>query len=323
MNNLRVWGAVAAVVILLLLPLLTNNYIQYVVNLMVIYAVLAIGLNFILGYSGLLAFAHIALMGVGAYTTAVLTARFAVPFYLAAPAGAGLATIIGLALAVPALRVSGLYLAMVTFAFAELVHWVFLHWVQVTAGSQGITVPPAQLFGRSIADDRSSYYLILVFALFMIVLAKLLLESKLGRALVAVRDCEIAAQCSGINVAFTKIASFGISAFYAGVAGAMFALAIRFIAPQNFSLPQLILAFSIVVIGGASTLAGSIIGAILLTALPELLRGVQAWQEVTYGFLLILFVIFAPKGIAGMMMAHRWLGREVLVRGWQGLGRRE
>lgn len=319
MLSSRPWGPFAVIAVLLVVPVLTDNYMQYVINLMVTYTILAIGMNFILGYSGLLAFAHVALMGIGAYTTGLLMARAGTPFYIAVPAGAGLATIVGLSIAIPSLRVSGLYLAMVTFAFAELVRWILIHWTDVTLGSQGVTIPPADLFGWQLRDDTTIYYLILAMALLLVGLAKLLLQSKLGRSFVAVRDCEIAAQCSGINVAFTKITSFVVSAFYAGMAGAMFALSVRFIAPQSFSLSQLILIFGIVVIGGASTLAGSIIGAILLTSLPELLRGAQAWQEMIYGLLLMLFVIFAPKGIAGYLLDHGWLKPEILVRGWRGL----
>lgn len=317
MNALRRWSSVAAFAVLCLVPFITNDYVQFVINLMIVYAVVGIGMNFILGYTGLLAFAHVAFMGIGAYTTGLLMAKLGVPFYIAIPAGAASATLVGLGVGIPALRVSGLYLAMVTFAFAELVRWILVHWHAVTQGVDGVTVPPAKLFDWELRGADDIYYLILLIAFLLIGLAKMIIESKLGRAFVAVRDCEIAAKCSGINVASTKITAFALSAFYAGVGGAMFALVVAFIAPQSFALFQLTLVFAIVVIGGASTLAGSIVGAVLLTTLPELLRDAQAWQEIIYGFLLVAFVIFAPRGIAGFLLSNGWLPREVLVRGWR------
>ena len=317
MNFQRRWILLAVLIALFALPLLTNEYVQYVLNLVLVYVVVAIGMNFILGYTGLLAFAHVAFMGIGAYTTGLLMARIGLPFYVAVPAGTILATLAGLLVGVPALRVSGLYLAMVTFAFAELVRWVLINWRQVTLGVDGVTVPPARVFGWEVRGADDVYFVVLPVTLTLIALAKVIIDSKLGRAFVAVRDCEIAAQCSGIDIASTKIISFALSALFAGAGGALFALVVAFISPSSFGLFQLTLVFATVVIGGASTLAGSIIGAVLLTGLPEVLRQAQAWQEIIYGFLLVAFVIFAPKGIAGFLLARSWLPRELMIRNWR------
>lgn len=300
-----------------LAPLITDGYTQYILNLVFVYIVVSIGLNFIIGFAGLFAFSHAAFMGIGAYTVALLATRVDVPFLLAIPIGGLAAGAVGCLVGIPALRVSGLYLAMVTMAFGELLQWILTHWKEVTRGVDGITVPAAKLFGWTIRSDNEVYYVILVVVFVMILLAKRILESKLGRAFVAVRESETVAMCNGINVARTKTIAFGLSAFYAGIGGALLALTLHYIAPNGFGLIQTILHFCIVVIGGIGSLAGSIIGALLLTILPEVLREAQQLQEIAYGFLLVAFVIFAPRGIAGFLRTYGCLPREILVSGWR------
>lgn len=312
----RRWAGPAALAALCFLPLLTDSYTQYLVNLVLAYIVIGIGLNLLLGYAGQFAFAHSAFMGIGAYTTALLMARMAVPFWLALPAGGSLAAALGWLVGLPALRMRGLYLAMATLAFTELVQWVLIHWKAVTLGTDGVNVPPASLLGLPLGGDKAIYYPILVVTAAMTLLARRILASRYGRAFVALRDSEPAAQAAAVSLARYKTLAFALSAFYAGIGGGLFALALRYVVPDGFGLFQVIIHFAIVMVGGLGTFAGPLIGSALLTALPELLRGFQAYQEIAYGILLVLVVLCMPGGVAGFLLSRGWLRREALVADW-------
>ena len=182
------------------------------------------GLNFLLGYAGQFSFAHAALMGIGAYVAALLSARLDVSFWIALPlAGVGAAGI-GLLAALSAMRLKRVYLALVTVAFAELIVWVLNNWRVVTLGTDGVSLPPPSLFGWEVDGDKRIFYVVLAATAFMWWLAHRILQSHIGRAFIAIRENEILAQCSGINVPLTKSVVFALSAFYAGVGGALFAL---------------------------------------------------------------------------------------------------
>lgn len=314
----RLGGPLLAVA-LLFVPLLTDNYTQYVVNLILVYVIIGIGLNFLLGYAGQFAFAHSALMGVGAYTTALLTYRVGLSYWIALPASGVVAMLIGSLGALPAMRMKRVYLALVTLAFAELIQWVLIHWKDVTLGTDGIGVREPSLFGWEIRGDTSVFYLILAVTALLYVLARRIVESKIGRSFVAIRENEIVAQCNGIDIALTKGIVFALSAFYAGIGGSLYALTLGYIVPDGFGLFQLVIHFSVVVIGGLLSLFGSVIGAVILTTLPELLRGFQALQEIIYGLLLMGFIVFMPTGMAGVLKRWRLLPEEVMSRGWRRL----
>lgn len=277
---------------LLVLSFFADAYTQYLINLMLTYIVIAQGLNLILGFAGMFAFAHGAFMGIGAYTSALLVTKLNVPFLIAMPTAGIAAALVGCAIGIPAIRVSGLYLAMVTVGFSEILQWVLKHWKSVTGGPDGIIVPSPVFFGIEFRSDFHTFAIILAVTMLMTLLAQGIIRSRLGRAFVAIRDSEIAAQCNGVNVARTKVFAFTISAFYAGVGGSLFSLTQHYINPENFNLYQTILQFCMVIVGGAASLVGPFIGAAILTWLPELLRNAQALQEIGYGLLLIVFVIF-------------------------------
>jgi branched-chain amino acid transport system permease protein len=313
------WFAPVFLVLLLFLPLSTDRYVQYILNLVLVYVVIAIGLNLLLGYAGQFAFAHAALMGIGAYTAALLMYRLHWSFWIALPAAGIVATIIGSLGALPALRMKRVYLALVTLAFAELIQWVLIHWKALTYGTDGVKVAAPEFLGWSLKGDHRMYYLLLAVTIILYIIGKRIVESRLGRSFVAIRENEIVAQCNGINIAFTKGVVFGLSAFYAGIGGAMFAITLGFIVPDGFGMFQLVLHFSIVVIGGLISMYGSVLGAIVLTTLPELLRGFQSVQEMIFGVLLIIFVIFMPFGLAGLGKKKGILPDEILSRNWRDL----
>lgn len=322
-TTIQLWLKRLLIPLLLIVPFFTDRYVQYVLNLIMIYVIVGIGLNFLLGYAGQFAFAHAALMGIGAYACALLMSRLAVPFWIALPLAGIVATLVGSLVALPAMRMKRVYLALVTLAFAELIQWILIHWKAVTLGTDGVSLPPTQVFGFKLAGDHPMAYLILFVTVVMYVLGQRIVTSRFGRALVALRENEIVAQCSGINIARTKLLVFALSSFYAGIGGGLFALALGFIVPDGFGLFQLVVHFSMVVIGGLISMYGSVIGAVVLTALPELLRDFQWLQEIIYGFTLVIFILFMPYGIAGLGKKAGILPREILVRGWQDLERRE
>jgi branched-chain amino acid transport system permease protein len=322
MATLHRWFAPLFLAVLVVAPLFTDRYIQYVVNLVLVYVILGIGLNLLLGYAGQFAFAHAALMGIGAYTTALLMFRLGVSFWIAMPVAGLLATAIGLLCALPALRMKRVYLALVTLAFAELIQWGLIHWKGLTFGTDGVKVAAPEFLGMSLKGDHRMYYLLLFVTVVLYVVGKRIVESRIGRSFVAIRENEIVAQCNGISVSRTKGVVFALSAFYAGIGGALFAVTLGFIVPDGFGLFQLVVHFSIVVIGGLISMYGSVLGAVLLTTLPELLRGVQYLQEMIYGVLLMIFVVFMPAGLAGLGKRKGWLPDEILSRNWRALAKR-
>lgn len=310
----KTWATAALVLALLAcLPLATNGYTQYIANLVLVYVTIGIGFNILLGFAGQFAFASAAFMGIGSYVTAILSSNFGIPFWLCIPAAGLVALVIGAACAVPALRVASIYLALVTFAFAELMVWVFVNWKWMTNGSNGISVATPTLFGFRLSGDTSIYYLLLPCVAVSYWLSVRILKSAVGRAFVMIRENEIVARCNGIDVARTKMIAFGLSAFFGGLGGAFFAYTVGFILPSSFGVLQLIVHIAIVVIGGMGSLAGPILGAVILTVIPEYLRDFQSLQEILFGGTLIVVAIFMPRGLAGLMKRIRLLPQDRLV----------
>lgn len=304
-------------VALCFIPTIADPYIQYLVNLVLAYIVVAIGQMIVLGFAGQFAFANAAFMGIGAYTVALLTSRVGVSFWIALPVAGALCALLGGIVGLPALRISRVYLSIVTLAFGEMVTWVFLYWKSVTRGTNGAKVIRPDTFGIDFRSDTAIFYVVLIVTALLTIAARQLLASRYGRAFVSIRENELVARCNGINVPLYKTLAFTISAFYAGIGGGLFAFALGFIVPYGFGMLQLVLHFAIVMVGGLGYLSGAILGAIVLTVLPEVLRGVQAAQEITYGALLMLFIVFMPRGLAGMLIDRRILPPEVLVQGWR------
>lgn len=311
----------ALLLLLILIPFAIDPYFLYLANMMLTYIVVAIGFNVLIGYAGQFGFANAAFMGIGAYTTALLGSRLGLPYPIVLPLSGLLAALLGGLTAIPAMRMKTIYLAMVTLAFAQFCQWVFIQWKTVTLGTAGVSVPYPNLFGIVAADDFWVYYIVLGVTTACVFITSRLLTSPIGRAFVAVRENEIMARCCGVNVAATKMAAFCISAFLAGIGGSLFAISLRYVVPDGFGLFQLTLHFSMVLIGGVGSLIGAALGAIFLTALPELLRGFQAFQEIIYGGMLVAVVLFMPAGIAGTLHRYGWLPREILVRGWRQFAR--
>ena len=291
----------AAVVVLMVLPFLTNDYVQYVINLILVYGLVAVGFNIVLGYLGQLAFANTAFFGVGAYSLGIMMEQFGMPFW-AALLPAGLAGgITGLLVGLPALRLKGYYLAIVTLALGELLRWGYIHGGVLTHGSSGLAVPPLSLPFYPITSDRQRYFVLLVVIALTLWATSNLLRSRVGRAWVAIRDNEFAAASLGFSPALYKVAAFGWSGFVVGLSGALFAALIGRIAPESFNLHQLLLQFAIVMVGGLGSISGSLLGAVLLTAAPEILRNFPGAEEIVFSLLLIVVLLFMPRGFVGLL----------------------
>ena len=299
---------------LLALPLLMNDYRQYIINLMLIYCLVSVGFNIVLGYLGQLAFANAALFGIGAYSTGILMEQLDVPFWLALPSSALIGAIAGTLIGLPALRLKSYYLAIATLVFGELLRWAYIHGGELTRGSSGLPVSTATVFGFPIDTETRKYYVFLIVTLVMLWATRNLIRSRIGRAWVAIRENELAAASLGISPALYKIAAFTWSGAVVGVAGALFAVLLGRIEPESFNLNQLLLHFTFVMIGGLGNMVGSILGSVVLTAAPEILRNFPGFEEIVFSLLLIGVLLFMPHGIGGLLVAHISSLREKLFR---------
>jgi len=280
-------------------------YVLYIANLILTYTVLAIGLDVLLGRAGQFAFAHIAFYGIGIYTTAQITNHTGIPFFVAIIAGAALASAVSVLIAIPATRLRSVYLALATFAFAEAAQWVFNNWDAATSGPNGLRITSAHMFGYVLENDRDAFPAVLILTGLVVIATVLLTHSSLGRNMRAIRDSEHVALASGVRVQRVKIAAFAISAAYAGIAGGLFTLFQSFVHPDSLGFDLIVLVLTMVVIGGLGTLPGVILGVLLLGLMPEVLRNLREWQELIYGLILILAVIFMPRGIWGLVTDRR------------------
>lgn len=299
----RVLGG-AALAILLLAPFWLGPYGIYLLSLFCIYVMVTVGLNILTGLTGQISLGHVAFFGIGAYTAALLATKVGVPLLVGVPIGGLLSAFVGFLLGLPALRVRGHYLAMVTLAFGEIVQQVMIQWKDVTNGIDGVHVPAPALLGLALSKERGMYYLNLVVMLALLAAAANLTRGATGRAFKALRSGELAAQAAGVDLQRYKVLAFSVSAFYTGVAGALFGPLVGFISAEYFGLFQSVLYLMMIVLGGLGSLAGSIVGAAIFTVLPELLRRFEQMHELVYGVLLLMAVVFMPRGIAGLL--YRW-----------------
>jgi branched-chain amino acid transport system permease protein len=299
------------------LPQVLPDYFLYIGNLLMMYAILAIGLDILLGWSGQFAFAHIAFYGIGIYATALLNMRLGVPFVLGMPIAAALAALIGFLIALPATRLRTVYLALATFAFAECAQWVFRTWDSVTKGPDGLRISAPEIFGYVIGTDRGAMPVIAIILALVLAGTLYLVRSRLGRSLCAIRDSEHVAAASGIDVKRTKVMAFTISALYAGVAGGTYTLFQSFVHPDGLGVWTLVLVLTMTVVGGSGTIGGVILGVILLGLLPEVLRmaprRLLVWQEFAYGLILTLAIMFMPRGFWGLFRGQAQMREKVAL----------
>jgi branched-chain amino acid transport system permease protein len=321
-QDLRVFPSPAAKIslallglVLLGLPLYAGKYIVFVTCICGVSVVGALGLNILTGYTGLISMGTAGFMGIGAYTAAISASKAGFPFLVAFPLAGALAALAGLIVGVPTLRLRGMYLVVTTLAFEFIVEHVIYHWESLTQSDKGIKLPPADLFGYQLNSYGSFYYIILVFAFATAVFAKNLALSRTGRALVAVRDRDIAAEMIGVHLAKYKILAFVTSSFILGLAGALYAYLLGIIGPDHFTFGQSVLYIAMIIVGGMGTVLGSILGAVFMVLLPEVINAVSgplasaypvfssrigAVSVTVYGLVIVFFLLFEPNGLFGI-----------------------
>jgi branched-chain amino acid transport system permease protein len=287
--------------------------VQHMANMIGIFVIGAHGLNLLTGYTGQISLGHGAFMGVGAYTSSILFMKAGWPFWLSLPA-AGLVTAgVGMIFGVPSLRLRGLYLAIATMAAQFIIEYAMRNWTSLTGGSAGLNVDRPSFLGFALDTDRSYYYLILVLAIASTLFLKNLLRTKTGRAMVAIRDRYLSAEIMGVNLFKYRLLAFGISSFYVGVAGGLFAHYNLVVSDEAFTIGLSIQYLAMVIIGGLGHVLGAIFGTIFMVLLPEVLRipteilsniypNIFAifgtLRELVFGLVIVLFLIFEPDGLA-------------------------
>jgi len=280
------------------LPFLLNKYYLDVLITAGIYIVLALGLNIIVGLAGLLVLGYIAFYAVGAYAYAILGTQYHLSFFVALPLAALLALLFGFVLGLPTLRLRGDYLAIVTLGFGEIVRIVLNNWDGLTGGPNGIMgIPKPALFGLSLGRQPHLYLLVLIMIGLVSFLIGRLNDSRLGRALVAMREDETAARACGVDTTRLKMLAFGLSAAVAGMMGVVFAAKMNFVSPESFTFWESVMILCMVVLGGMASIPGVILGALVLVVIPEWLRPVQNYRMLIFGASMAAMMVFRPQGL--------------------------
>jgi branched-chain amino acid transport system permease protein len=298
-------------------PLYLSTYWLGVINLIGITIIAATGLNILTGYCGQLSVGHAGFIAVGAYTSAILTTRLEWPFLVAIVASGLMAGLIGVIFGVSSLRVKGFYLAIATIAAQIIIIWVINHMTSITGGFLGMNVARAEIFGITFRSASSLFFLIMTAAVIVVFFAKNLVRTRVGRAFVAIRDNDLAAEVMGINLFRYKLLAFFIGCFLAGIAGSLTAHQISYVSTEHFSITDSILYIGIVIIGGAGSTLGPILGVIFIRLLQQGVIQVSPWLESTipglqsgftagigpllFGLAIVLFLVLEPRGLA-----HRW-----------------
>ena len=311
----RVWLWVGLFLVFVIIPAISGPYLFYVLNMIGIAGIAAIGLNLLMGFTGQISLGHGAFFGVGAYAAAILATRVHFPFWISVPSAGVIAALVGMIFGIPSGRLKHLYLTIATLAGQFIIEYVLVHWESLTQGTMGIILPTATIFGFELSGDVSFYIVIYLCLVFMTWMAVNIVRTKFGRAFIAIRDNDRAAEGMGIPLFGYKLLSFAISSFYAGIAGALWAYYNISLTAEPFTLSLSIEYIAMVIIGGLGNIAGSIYGAVFITLLNEGLRWltqivmnigpvtgiaitIAPLREFFFGLAIVLFILFEPKGLA-------------------------
>jgi branched-chain amino acid transport system permease protein len=318
---------------LIAFPFIAPNYYIYMANYMAINVIVTVGLNILVGYTGQISLGHAGFFAIGAYATVLLMTGLHLPFLLAIILGAFISAFFGFVLGLPALRLEGPYLAIATLGFGMAITQVIGRW-QVFGGRMGLETPDLNFFSIVIESDRQLYFLIVTFTVLLVMAARNLMKTRVGRAFIAIRDSDIAAETMGVNLTFYKTLAFAISAFYAGIAGGLFAFLMGFINPSTFNFILSIYFLAFVIVGGLGSILGSIMGGVVMTwlilvldkvqELPYLgealisfsekfmnLAGLPNIASIIFGLIIILLVVFEPLGLYGF-----WIRTKIYWKTW-------
>ena len=299
-KTVQLLSALIAVLAAVFPLFLGNQYVFHVLIIAGVYMVLAISLNLLLGCTGLFSLGHAAFYGIGAYASALFSLKLNLPFAAAFLFSGIITSVVGGLVAFPALRLKGIFLAIGTMGFNEIVRLLAINLDSVTGGPAGLPgISKPNLFGLAITEPSEYYVAVLVFVLVTYFIFRRFLASRPGRALIAIRDDEIAARSMGIHVTSYKVAAFVISSFFAGLAGSFFAHYMTYISPDNFGLSESFGILAMIALGGIGNLTGSAAGALLLIVVPEAFRFLQDYRQLIYGFTIVIIMLVLPQGVAG------------------------
>ena len=306
-------GIVAVSLFALAFPFVFSMYQTNIMTTALIYVVVGLGLNIVVGLAGLLDLGYVAFYLVGAYTYALLNLHFGLGFWTVLPIGALFAFLFGIILGFPVLRLRGDYLAIVTLGFGEILRLIMENWNEFSSGPSGIAnIPRPGFFGIELSLHQNIiwvYFVMLAMAVFTIFVVRRLQDSRLGRAWIALREDEIACQAMGIDKRRTKLSAFGLGAMWAGMGGAVFAAKTTFINPASFTLWESIIILCVVVLGGMGSILGIICGAMVLILLPEYLRAFSEYRMLLFGAILVIMMVFRPGGmITAVRKTHQFKG---------------
>lgn len=306
----RVPFTAAVLVIACLIPFCVKS--TYVLRICVVAQmniILVLSLNMMTGLLGQMSFGHAAFFGIGSYTAALLSTRLDLPAHLTFPAAMIMAGLFGILLGLPVLKLKGYYFVIVTMVFCEIMRIVELNWMDLTRGPLGImAIPKPEFFGFQIRSQTGFYFLALVLVIFTVVVISNIMNSNIGRAILAVRDDELAASSMGIDIFKYKILVFVVSSCFAGLAGALYAQYTGYIDPTSFTNNKSNELLVMVIFGGLGNMVGSFIGAITLSIVPELLRGLSIYRQLIYGLVLVLLMMVRPDGLLGAIN-FKYLGQ--------------
>ena len=292
-----------ACVALVPLPFFLNNaYTQFVVNVMAINIILAVGLNIVKGFAGQVTVGHVALMAIGAYSSAVVSTMLGFPFWIALPTAMLITAGAGALVGIPSLRLEGAYLALATLGLAESVR-IFISGTDFLGAAVGFeNIPPPYIGSHSLGGHRSYYYVVMPAALLGLYFSFSILSSDIGRAFKSIREDPLAAAASGVNVPKYKVIAFVISALYAGCAGSLMAhMAPGFLHPNNYTIVEMVTLLLMVVFGGIGHIWGGVVGAIVVTIIDDFTRDYYTYRMLMFGMVIVLVVIFMPRGIGGII----------------------
>jgi len=288
------------VIVLIAFPLFLNDYYRDIMTLTGMYIVLALGLNIVVGQAGLLNLGYVAFYAIGAYTYAILSTTLGLSFWPGLVAGAASAAFFAVLLGMPTLRLRGDYFAIVTLGLGEITRIILNNWDSVTGGPNGISrIGRPAIGGYSLHTTLDFYYLILLILILTVFAMKRLMTSRIGRAWIAIREDEIAAETMGINTFRLKLLAFVLGSAWAGLAGVFFAAKMAFISPESFTFFESVMILCMVVLGGMGSIPGIVLGALLLITLPEIFRDFQDYRMLAFGVALVLMMVFRPQGLLG------------------------
>jgi branched-chain amino acid transport system permease protein len=332
-SGVSLFWFIVLIAFLALFPFFFKNYYVYVANYMAINVIVAIGLNILVGYTGQISLGHSGFFAIGAYGTLVLMSKVGLPFVIALPAAALATALFGFLIGLPALRLEGPYLSIATLGFGLTITRVIGR-IEFFGGRQGLHAPELTIGPWHLNTDRDFYYLLITLTVILTVAARNIIKTKVGRAFIAIRDADIAAETMGVNLMYYKTLAFAVSAFYTGIAGGLYAFVLRFIEPELFGLLMSILFLAMVVVGGLGSIFGAIAGACLLSYMDLELRnilsipyvglwlealsksyfsitGVSNIQFILYGLIMVLIMLFEPLGLYGF-----WIRTKIYWRTW-------